>query len=152
MKMRAINPRSRRQFYVLTMLFLSILTALRAGGLDSYEVYLNDKLVMKQYINQPLNLRQLQLNKVKDSDVLRIRYNHCNTPNSGTGRSLFLKGADGVVLKKWEFSNVNSTDKGMVVSVKELRQLERQNKGRELSMYYAARELTTSEMLAVLHF
>lgn len=32
-------------------------------GLDSFAIYLNDKLVLKQSVNQPLSLRGLQLVK-----------------------------------------------------------------------------------------
>ena len=45
-------------------------------GLDGYEIYLNNKLILKQYVNQPLNLRVLQLTKANEGDELRIKYNH----------------------------------------------------------------------------
>ncbi|TKC08376.1 hypothetical protein FA048_14570 [Pedobacter polaris] len=119
-------------------------------GLDSYEIYLNNKLILKQAVNQPLNLRLLQLDKAKDSDQLRISYTHCMIKGAGTGRSISLKDEKGNTLKKWMFADATGSDWKMTIAVKEVSQLQKKNANSELSLHYTARELPKGETLAFL--
>jgi hypothetical protein len=121
-------------------------------GLDSYEVYLNDKLIAKHSVNQPLNLRTLQLAKANDNDLLRINYTHCSNKGYGTDRSILIRNEKGNTLKKWAFADARGSNLTMTISVKELLQVEKANAGQELSLYYTANELPKGEMLAFLHF
>jgi hypothetical protein len=113
-------------------------------GLDRYEIYLNDKLVLKQHVNAPLNLKKLALNGARGSDHLRIFYTHCTNKGIGTNRSIVVKAAGGDVLKKWVFKDV---EKGMDIAVKELLQVEKQHSDKILSLHYEAQELSDGEML-----
>jgi hypothetical protein len=117
-------------------------------GLDGYEIYLNNKLILKQYVNQPVNLRVLQLDKANESDELRIKYTHCRMKGPGTGRSITLKDEQGNTLKKWAFAD--ASDFSMTIPVKELQLLEKKSALHELSLHYASRELPNGEMLAML--
>jgi len=117
-------------------------------GLDGYEIYLNNKLILKQYVNQPVSLRVLQLDKAHEGDELRIKYNHCQTKGPGTGRSITLKDEKGNTLKKWDFAD--ASDFAMTVPVKELLQLEKKNNNHELSLHYTSKERPNGEMLAML--
>ncbi|WPU98002.1 hypothetical protein SNE26_18410 [Mucilaginibacter sp. cycad4] len=117
-------------------------------GLDGYEIYLNNKLILKQYVNQPVSLRVLKLDKANESDELRIKYTHCRMKGPGTGRSLTLQDEKGNTLKKWAFAD--ASDFAMTIPVKELQQLEKKNGNHELSLHYASRELPNGEMLAML--
>ena len=119
-------------------------------GLDSYEIYLNNKLILKQSVNQPLNLRVLQLGQTNDSEQLRIIYKHCTLEGAGTNRTIALKDEKGNTLKKWTFTNASGSDLSMEIPVKELLQLEKNNAGHELSLQYTARELPKGETLAFL--
>jgi predicted molibdopterin-dependent oxidoreductase YjgC len=122
-------------------------------GLDSYEIYLNNRLLLKQYVNQPLNLRVLQLEKTQENGQLQIGYTHCMNKGIGTGRSLALKDEAGHLLHKWTFAD-GSGGSGlkMTIAVKELLQLEKKNAGHELSLYYTAHELEKWEMLSIVRF
>jgi hypothetical protein len=113
-------------------------------GLDRYEIYLNSKLILKQAVNAPLDIRKLQLDKANDDDQLRIFYIHCTNKGIGTGRSISIKDEKGNVLKKWTFKDA---DKGMEISVKELLQVEKQHKGKDLSLHYVAQQLAEGDML-----
>jgi hypothetical protein len=121
-------------------------------GLDGYEIYLNNKLILKQSVNQPLSLRVLQLGKANDNDQLRINYKHCTVKGAGTDRSIVIKDEQGNILKKWAFANATGPDLSMTISVKELFQLEKNNARHELSMHYSAQELPKGETLAFLRF
>lgn len=122
-------------------------------GLDGYEVYLNNKLVLKQYINQPLNLRVLALDKAKETDQLQFVYNHCMRDNgAGTGRSISLKDDTGNTLHKWDFADATSGSLKMTVAVKDLLQAEKKAAGHQLSLYYSSKELEKAEMLSMVRF
>ena len=122
-------------------------------GLDSYSIYLNNKLILKQWVNQPLSLRVLQLSTAKETDQLRITYTHCTIKNgAGTGRSVALQDEKGNILKKWEFADATGSDLNMTIAVKELLKLEKDHTNQELSLLYTARELPKGEMLSMIRF
>jgi hypothetical protein len=121
-------------------------------GLDSYEIYLNNRLLLKQYVNQPLNLRVLQLEKTQENGQLQIGYTHCMNKGVGTGRSLALKDEAGNLLRKWTFADGGGSGLKMTIAVKELLQIEKKNAGHELSLYYTAHELEKGEMLSIIRF
>ena len=122
-------------------------------GLDSYSIYLNDKLILKQWVNQPLDLRVLPLRSAQETDQLRIHYNHCTIKNgAGTSRSVALQDEKGKVVKKWEFADATGSDLTMTIVIKELLQLEKTHAKQELSLVYTARELPKGEMLSMLRF
>ncbi|WP_300600442.1 hypothetical protein [Niabella sp.] len=140
------------KLFTLVVCCFTVLSFTTKLGLDRYEIYLNNKLLLQQSVNQPLSLRKLQLSKAGDNDQLRIYYRHCHAPNTGTNRSISIKDEAGRLLKKWSFANVTGPDQGMVIPVKELLQLERAHKQQDLSLYYAAHELSGEETLAALQF
>ncbi|CAL1517454.1 hypothetical protein [Chitinophaga sp. MM2321] len=120
-------------------------------GLDSYEIYLNNKLILKQSVNQPLSLRVLQLDKANENDQLRITYKHCTLKGAGTDRNIVLKDEKGNTLKNWSFADATGSDLSMVISVKELLLLEKNNAHHDLSLHYTAKELPKEQLLASLH-
>jgi hypothetical protein len=139
------------RLFTLTMLCFAVFSFTTKAGLDSYEIYLNNKLILKQSVNQPLNLRILQLGQASSGDLLRITYKHCALPGAGTDRSIVLKDEQGNTLTKWTFANATGSDVSMTIPVKELLQLEKNNADHNLSLHYTARELPKGETLAFLH-
>lgn len=116
----------------------------KPGG-DVYQIYLNDKLILKQYSTQPLTMQSLQLTKANINDQLVIYYSHCGTV--GKGRTIAIKTEKGTVLKEWKFADTNGSINGMVIPVKELLQLEKIADGTQLSIYYASQQLPAGRML-----
>jgi len=151
MKHTTFNHAFIKMFTLITLCFTAFGFTTKFG-LDSYEIYLNNKLILKQAVNQPLSLRVLQLGKANDNDQLRITYKHCTVKGAGTNRSIAIKDEKGNILKKFEFANATGPDLNMVISVKDLLQLEKNNINHELSLHYTARELPKGEMLASLRF
>jgi hypothetical protein len=150
--MKTINAKT-----VLTSTFLAVAVGLVTMsfslklGLDAYEIYLNDKLILKQFVNQPLNLRTLQLDRSSPEDLLWIKYTHCAIKSgSGSGRTLVLKDEKGHMLKEWKFADNSSENKPMKISVGELRQLEQDHADHQISLSYNSRELQKAELLAYL--
>ena len=151
MKRETFNPAIVKLHLLAALCFIAFgFTAY--AGLDSYEVFLNDKLILQNYVNQPLDLRKLQLQAASDQDELRIHYKHCTNKGVGTGRSITIKDQKGNIVKKWEFADVSSSRSAMVIPVKALRELENKSGGAELSLHYTAQENPEGEMIASLRF
>src|SRR5688500_8641213 len=127
----------KQRFLLAVFLVLLCGSAFKAkAGLDSYEIYLNNKLILKQYVNQPLTLESLGLNASNINDRLVIHYSQCNAPNKlGKGRSIVVKDSKGNALKKWNFADAKDGHTGMVIPVKELLALEKKSPLNNLSLY-----------------
>jgi hypothetical protein len=141
----------QNQVLALFSLVFFCAAATAKAGLDSYEIYLNEKLILKQYVNEPLKLASLQLSQANINDRIVINYSQCNMPDKiGRGRSISVKDANGKTVKVWKFANASGKKVGMVIPVKELLALNNLVSGKDLAFYYAADGLTQGQMLA--HF
>jgi hypothetical protein len=150
MKHSTFNQAFMKLFTLITLCFIAFGFTAGNLGLDTYEVYLNDKLILKHSVNQPLNLRTLQLDQAKADDQLRIIYTHCMVKGAGTDRSIAIKNEKGTMLKKWEFPNATGSNLSMTIPLKELLKIEKANAAHDLRVYYTARELPKGEMLALI--
>lgn len=130
-------------FSLLAIAGLTTLMASNKGGADHYTIYLNNKLLVRQFVGQPLTLKSLQLDQANKNDQLVIYYSHCG--KIGQGRSIVIRDEEGNTLKEWKFPNASDAGSGMTISVKELLLL--QKKGSGLNMYYASDELPKGRML-----
>ena len=124
-------------FALLSLLSFNV----KAGG-DSYKIYLNNKLILEQYVTQPLNIKSLQLDNANANDKLVIYYSHCG--QVGKGRSLTIKDNKGKILKEWKFANTAGSNESMVIPVKELLEL---IKNGHVNLFYAAQQLPKGRML-----
>ena len=149
MKHFTFNQAFMKLFTLITLCFIAFGFTGNLG-LDTYEVYLNDKLILKHSVNQPLNLRTLQLGKATADDQLRIIYTHCMVKGAGTDRIISIKNEKGTMLKKWEFPNATGSNLSMTIPVKELLKIEKAYADYDLRIYYTARELPKGEMLALI--
>ena len=120
------------------------------AGVDKYEVYLNDKLLLKEYAMKDISLKSLQLEKAQPTDQLVIYYTHCHGNAAGTARSISVKDEKGNTLKEWKFADPSGAKAGMVIQVKELQQLEKSNAKSHLTLYYASAQLPGGQLLAAL--
>jgi len=122
----------------------------RAGG-ESFQIYLNNKLLLTQVASRSFSLQSLELKKSNDHDELVIYYYHCNTPDrAGRGRSISLKDTDGRVIKTWNFGDPAKSGVAMKISVKELLQLEKDHPGSPLNLVYMSQGRTQGQPLASL--
>jgi len=58
---------------VLGVLAITALVNVAKAGSDSYTIYLNGKLVMKQYVMQPLSIAGLPLDNAGGNDFFNIQ-------------------------------------------------------------------------------
>lgn len=127
------------QLVAFTTIFLLGFTHSAVAGLDSYEIYLNNKLLVKQTVDKPLSLESLRLDKSNANDQLVIYYSQCNAPNKiAKGRKLVITDANGQVVKEWKFADVQNANTGMTIPVRELLQLEKRAGAVPLSLVYTA--------------
>ena len=117
-----------KYFMPLVLLLTSLSFTAKAGG-DSYEIYLNNKLIVKQ-ARMGVTVDNLQLSKANYNDELVVRYSHCGT--TGKGRSIVLKDDKNNIIKEWKFADGNAS---MSIPVKEILELQKKN-NTTLSLYY----------------
>lgn len=111
-----------------------------AVGGDSYQIYLNKKLVLTQHVgNLSEGIMTLQLDKSNYNDQLVIVYSHCGV--TGKGRNIVVKNDQNQVLKEWKYADVEGSDASMIIPVKDILELKKNNAGSNLSLYYSASEL-----------
>lgn len=121
------------------------------AGTDSYRIYLNNKLILQQYVGRPLDLESLPLSEANSNDKLVIYYSHCGA--TGKNRSISVKDEKGTILKEWKFAdaavknemNIPAGDDGMSIPVKEILALQAKDHG--LSLYYSAQQLPAGRLL-----
>jgi hypothetical protein len=149
----------KKSTYMQHKTFLSVLAAfllfvptmaLTIGGVDSYEIYLNNKLITRQVVTQPLSLQHLELTAANSNDELVVRYSHCG--KIGTARKIAIKDASGKIVKEWKFANATGSDKGMTIPVKEVLQLQQLFAKTALSLYYISDELPAGRLLTGVQF
>jgi hypothetical protein len=135
----------QRFFKIITMSVFCLAVfafSAKAGG-DSYRIFINSKLIMKEFVTHPFNLKNLRMDELNASDNVIIHYSHCGA--IGKARSIALKDAKGNTLKEWKFADTKG-DEGMVIPVRELLQLERKHS--DLTLFYSAKELPEGRLLA----
>ena len=118
---------------------LLIVGNINAGGGDSYTIYLNDQLILKQYVGQTkTGIIPLVLENAKPTDKMVVFYSHCGT--TGKGRSIVIRDEKNNTLKEWKFEDATASG-GMTISVKDIIDLEKSNANSTLTMYYFSSQL-----------
>lgn len=135
------------QVFTFAALSFILLTAFTPGGQDQYSLYLNNTLIVKRFVGEPLTLKGLALDKANQNDKLIIHYRHCH--GVGQDRKIILKNDEGDILKEWKFANVTDSKSEMVIPVKELLQLEKKN-GR-VTLHYISNQAPKGQMLVGLN-
>lgn len=147
--MKRLTAKSGIFLFLLSLtVFITAFSSGTRFGLDSYSVYLNDKLIISQAVNKPLTLESLQLNKANASDKLIIYYSQCNVENKlGKSRSLVLRDNNGNIAREWKFSDARAGKTSMEIPVKELLQMESKLISGQLSLYYTATGMEQAQKL-----
>lgn len=128
---------------VLASLFITAFAFTSKAGGDVFEIYLNNKLLVRQFMHEPLDLKTLALTQANINDELVVYYNHCGTV--GKGRSIAVKDPKGNIIKQWKFADTKDKKGPMTIAVRELLQLEK--KSGQLNMYYTSQELPKGQLL-----
>ena len=118
----------------------------KKGG-DSFEIMLNGKRVLQQFVYASKGVQTIQLTQTSDSDKLDIYYSHCG--QVGKKRSITIKNEKDQPIKVWEFAD--AVDKKGVMSFKLKNVLSlRKNKTDKLNLFYSSSELPAGRILATI--
>lgn len=129
---------------VLVMMCTGLLSFLTAPGGDKYEIYLNNKLVLEQYVSLRTPGKYLTLHQANYNDRIDIMYSHCGT--IGKDRTIVLKDGQNKILKKWTFENGSGANMSWKVS--DIMDLQKGREKAVLKLYYSSRELPEGRLLA----
>ena len=136
--MRPINFRSTATsfFVVLTSVVLCSFTVVPGGA--SYEVYLNNQLVMKEHLYGRKEVPTLPLNITSTSqDELALTFNNCGKID--TSRKISLKDEKDATIKEWTFADSPDLKNQMRIKVNEITAF--RNKHSSAKLVYSSREL-----------
>ena len=115
-----------------------------APGGDCFEIFLNNKQVVKQCLYGDKEIHTISLQQVNSNDELKVFYSHCG--KVGMGRTLAITDSKNNILRKWTFSDGTATSKFVTVKVKELMQLK--SKNTTLQLVYSAKQLPEGMVIA----
>jgi hypothetical protein len=143
--MKLITKKSIAATGLLTICITLVSFSALPGG-DKFEIYLNNKLVMEQYVSQKASPQYLTLHRGNYSGKISVYYTECG--KTGTDRSIVLKDEQNKVVKKWQFADVTADNKMMTWNVKEIMDLQSGNSQSTLKLFYSSRELPQGRLLA----
>jgi hypothetical protein len=112
-------------------------------GMDTFEVYLGNELLLKENAYGQRSNNPIVLDK-NSSATLTVSYDHCGI--TGSSRKLSLLDEQKRVLKEWTYANVNAKVKDpMPVTVKEIVAA---TGGKSATLYYKSDEIKNAVMIA----
>ncbi len=135
-------------FASVAMLFFStVLSSFTTpvGG-DMFEVYVNKKLAIRQFVHMKEPVKTLQLDQASYDDELEVYYSHCG--QTGTSRAVTLRDAQNKTIKEWRFQDAAGSKTPMACNLKEVTALQKLGNGSTLHLYYTSHELPEGKMLA----
>jgi len=139
--MRPINLRSTATslFVALTSVLLCSFALVPGGA--SYEVYLNDQLVMKEHLHGRKEVPTLPLSVTTTSqDELSLTFSNCGKID--TSRKISLKDDKDATLKEWTFADSPDLKNQMKIKVNEI--VAFRSKHSTAKLVYSSRELTSA--------
>jgi hypothetical protein len=118
-------------------------------GSEGFEIYLNNKLVVRQYGNQMNTVKGFQLDQRSYNDELTIKYSHCG--RIGKSRNIIIKDEQNRILKEWHFADSKDAANLMSCKVKDILGLKKGNSHVTLNLYYSSSELPGGRLLAIIN-
>lgn len=145
--MKLINKRTMAvKVLALAVLFVTTSSFSGSWGGDSYRIYVNNKLVLEQFVHNQTSVKTIALDQRSPGDEISVFYSHCG--KAGNARNITIKNSDRKVLKTWDFANGTSDKSPMVCKTKDIVGLQKGNE--KLGLFYSAKELPEGKMLASL--
>ena len=115
-------------------------------GTHSFQVYLDSKLVIDQYVNSKKDAPILALDPAENYSQLIVKYNECG--RTVAGRMLTVKDDKDKTLKEWRFEGSSSGYKeAMTCNVKDILAL-KQKGSNSLKLYYSSAEFRDGQQVA----
>jgi len=126
---------------VLVALCATLFSFSGETGMDNFTIYLNNKLLLKEYVLPEASLKSISLPMNASRDVLKVHYDHCG--KIGMKRSLSVQNGQKKVLRTWEFPD----DASAVMELEVAGLLEFTGNNQGLVLVYASREIPRGRAL-----
>jgi hypothetical protein len=131
---------------LLIIISVSLLSfSMRWGG-DSFQIYLNNKLVLQQYVPDHLGVKSIQLDKSTYNDEVNVYYSHCGQP--GKSRAISIKDEHNRILSEWHFADVDAKNSPMSFKVADIFNLQKTKGTGNLNLFYSSQQLPNGRLLA----
>jgi hypothetical protein len=114
------------------------------GG-ESFEIYLNGKMIVQQAVYSDKSVRSVQLTSTSPNDKLEVYYNHCG--QTGKNRAISIKDENGKILKIWKFADASGRS-AMTIVLKDIYGVEKPGQNK-FSIFYSSKELPDGRSLAM---
>ena len=118
----------------------------KRGG-DSFEIVLNGKRVLQQFVYASKGVQTIQLTQTSDNDKLDIYYSHCG--QVGKNRYITIKNEKDQAIKVWKLADAAGKNGAMSFKLKDILSL-RKNKTDKLNLFYSSSELPAGRTLATI--
>ncbi len=138
--MKSITSKIMALLFICTTLFA--FTA-KPGG-ESFEIYLNNKLVLQRFGNKIDDIKSLSLNHSISNQKISVKYNHCG--RVAKNRQITIRNAKNRILSILKYPDASSPMSGMEINVKDLLNLKNVN-GNTLTLYYSSTQLVKGREL-----
>ena len=132
---------------VLTCLCMILFSFSGKKGGDSFQIYVDGKLLVEQFVHINKGVQNLQLGQLSSKEKIEVYYNHCG--KTGKSRIISIKSADNKTLKEWKFADTEKKS-FMTCQIKEILALQK-IKSSKLNLYYSSKELPEGRLLAVIN-
>lgn len=147
---KCVMKNSTRTRFALLMIAVlaSPLMAFTLRGGDSFEIYVGKTLALQQFLHMDKAVKTVDLSTAAATDEIRVTFNHCG--QTGTNRKIALK--DNLqVLKEWKFADIKpGGSPAMAIPVKEIAALQKNLKGKNLSLFYSSDLMKDGRVLATI--
>jgi hypothetical protein len=118
------------------------------SGAHSVQVYLDNKLMIDQYLDRKTVAAKLDLDRAENHGQLIVKYSECG--RTVTGRKIAIKDSDDNVLKEWKFEGSSSGfQESMPCPVKDILAL-KTKKNNTLKLYYSSNDFPEGQQIAYL--
>lgn len=132
---------------VVVLVCVTLLSFSSNRGGDSFEITLNGKRVLQQFVYASKGVQTIQLTPTSDNDQLDIYYSHCG--QVGKNRYITVKNENDQPIKVWKFQDAKDNNAAMSLKLKDILSL-RKNKTDKLNLVYSSTELPKGKTLAAI--
>lgn len=124
----------------------AVLSSFALPGAHSFQLYVDSKLVVDQYVTRNTTIPKLALDPAERNNEIILKYSECGRTVSG--RTLTIKDEQDKTLKEWHFDGTTSGYKDpMTIDVKDVVALK--NKG-AMKLIYTSNDFKEGQQVASL--
>ncbi len=122
---------------LVVLLSTALISFTKPFGGDFIRVYLDNKLVIEQFLHMEKGVKSLTLQPTHKAGKLKVQYSHCGV--AGKSRELIMRDAQNKEIRKWKYADGSEKDLSMNLQVKEI--LDAAKNKSKINLYYSSREI-----------